>query len=100
MTANVRDLAGRVLILATSARQAQDQIAIDPQLDGRALAKRSIQMTGLSTKGSINKATGKVEEGLGKLTDDPSLRAKGKAKQIKGGAQQGLGKLQDVTRPR
>jgi uncharacterized protein YjbJ (UPF0337 family) len=57
-------------------------------------------MTGLSTKGAINKATGKVEEGFGKLTDDPSLRAKGKAKQIKGGAQQGLGKLQDVTRPR
>jgi uncharacterized protein YjbJ (UPF0337 family) len=39
-------------------------------------------MTGMRTKGSINKATGKVEEGLG------------------GSAQQGVGNVQDAARPR
>jgi len=55
-------------------------------------------MTGERTKGSINKATGKAQEGLGKLTGDKSQQAKGKAKQIQGSAQQGLGNLQDITR--
>jgi uncharacterized protein YjbJ (UPF0337 family) len=57
-------------------------------------------MTGERTKGSINKATGKAEEGLGKLTGDHSQQAKGKAKQIQGSAQQGLGNVQDAARPR
>ena len=57
-------------------------------------------MTGMRTKGSINKATGKAEEGLGRLTGDRSQQAKGKVKQIKGSAQQGLGNVQDAAKPR
>jgi uncharacterized protein YjbJ (UPF0337 family) len=57
-------------------------------------------MTGMRTKGSINKATGKAEEGLGKVTGDHSQEAKGKAKQIQGSAQQGVANVQDATRPR
>jgi uncharacterized protein YjbJ (UPF0337 family) len=57
-------------------------------------------MTGQHTKGSINKAAGKVEEGFGKLTGDRSQQAKGKAKQIQGSVQQGVGNLQDAARPR
>jgi uncharacterized protein YjbJ (UPF0337 family) len=56
-------------------------------------------MTGERTKGSINKATGKAQEGLGKLTGDRSQQAKGKAKQIQGSVQQGIGNVQDVNRP-
>ena len=52
------------------------------------------------TKGSVNKATGKAQEELGKLTGNESQQDKGKAKQIKGSAQQGLGNIQDVLRPR
>lgn len=57
-------------------------------------------MTEMRSKGTFNKATGKVEEDLGKLTGDPTQEAKGKVKQIKGGAQQGIGRAQDATRPR
>jgi uncharacterized protein YjbJ (UPF0337 family) len=38
-------------------------------------------MTGEYNKGTVNKAKGKVEEGLGKLTGNTSQQAKGKAKQ-------------------
>ena len=55
-------------------------------------------MTGERTKGTANKVTGKVEEGLGKLTGDRSQQAKGKAKQIHGSAQQGLANAQDAVR--
>jgi uncharacterized protein YjbJ (UPF0337 family) len=55
-------------------------------------------MTDLHTKGAINKAKGKVEEGLGKLTGDRHEEAKGKVKQVQGSAEQSLGDLQDATR--
>lgn len=55
-------------------------------------------MTGERTKGTVNKVTGKVEEGLGKLTGDRSQQAKGKVKQIHGSAQQGLANAQDAVR--
>jgi len=50
-------------------------------------------------KGTVNKATGKVQEGLGKLTGNRREQAKGKAKQLQGSAQQGLGNIQDAARP-
>lgn len=57
-------------------------------------------MTDQHTKGAINKAEGKVEEGVGKLTGDRKMQAKGKAKQVQGSAQQGLGHIQDaIKRP-
>jgi uncharacterized protein YjbJ (UPF0337 family) len=57
-------------------------------------------MTDQDTKGAISKATGKVEEGLGKLTGDRREQAKGKAKQLQGSAQRGLGQIQDAARRR
>lgn len=55
-------------------------------------------MTDEHTKGTANKAQGKVEEELGKLTGDRRQQAKGKARQVQGSAQQGLGKIQDAVR--
>ena len=55
-------------------------------------------MTDEHTKGDINKAKGKVEEGIGKLTGDRKEEDKGKAKQVRGSAQQSLGDIQDVVR--
>jgi uncharacterized protein YjbJ (UPF0337 family) len=51
-------------------------------------------------KGTANKAQGKVQEALGKLTGDTHEQAKGKAKQIQGAAQVGLGNVQDAARRR
>ena len=51
-------------------------------------------------KGTANKALGKVQEGLGKVTGDTHQQAKGKARQIQGSAQKGLGNLQDAAKPR
>ena len=58
-------------------------------------------MTAERTKGTISKALGKVEEGLGTLTGDKKLQARGKVKQVQGAAQKGLGDIQNaVRRPR
>ena len=60
-----------------------------------------VDMTAERTKGTISKALGKVEEGLGTLTGDKKLQARGKVKQVQGAAQKGLGDIQDaVRRPR
>ena len=55
-------------------------------------------MTGERTKGTVNKVTGRVEEGLGKLTGNRTQQATGKAKQIKGSAQQGVANIQDAAK--
>lgn len=55
-------------------------------------------MTDEHSKGSINKAQGKLLAGLGKLTGNRTMQAKGKAKQAQGDAQHGLGKIQDAIR--
>jgi uncharacterized protein YjbJ (UPF0337 family) len=57
-------------------------------------------MTGLRTKGTVNKVTGRVEEGLGKLTGNRAQQSTGKTKQYKGAAQQGVANLQDAAKPR
>ena len=49
-------------------------------------------------KGTVNKAQGRVQEGLGKLAGDRSQQAKGEAKQVQGSAQQGLGDVQDAVK--
>jgi uncharacterized protein YjbJ (UPF0337 family) len=59
---------------------------------------RSIEMTDEHTKGDINKAKGKVDEGIRKLTGDRKGQIKGKAKQVQGSAQQTLGDIQDIAR--
>lgn len=55
-------------------------------------------MTDEHVKGTLNKARGKVEEGVGKLTGNRPAQAKGKARQIQGDAQSGLGDVQDKLR--
>ena len=55
-------------------------------------------MTDQDTKGAISKATGKVEEGLGRLTGDRHEQAKGKVRQVQSSAQHGLGRIQDTVR--
>ena len=55
-------------------------------------------MTDQHTKGSISKAQGKVEEGLGKVTGDEPKQARGKIRQVQGEVQQGLGDVQDTIR--
>jgi uncharacterized protein YjbJ (UPF0337 family) len=50
------------------------------------------------TKGTVNKARGRVEEGLGKLTGDRKQQVKGKARQVQGSLQQGLGDVQGAVR--
>jgi uncharacterized protein YjbJ (UPF0337 family) len=55
-------------------------------------------MTDLRAKGTVNKAEGQVEEGLGKLTGDRHEEAKGKVKQVQGSAQQGVADIQDAGR--
>ena len=55
-------------------------------------------MTDEHTKGTVSKAKGRVEEGLGKLTGSRQQQAKGKAKQVQGSVQHGLGDVQDAVR--
>jgi len=54
-------------------------------------------MTDEHTKGTISKATGEVEEGLGKLTGNKEQELHGKAKQVQGAGQEALGDIQDVV---
>jgi uncharacterized protein YjbJ (UPF0337 family) len=61
-------------------------------------AEGMIDMTDEHTKGAISKATGTIEEGLGKLTGDKEAQVHGKAKQLQGDAQKGLGDVQDALR--
>lgn len=55
-------------------------------------------MSDEQTKGAINKATGSVEETVGKLTGDKESELHGKAKQVQGEAQKALGGLQDALK--
>jgi uncharacterized protein YjbJ (UPF0337 family) len=49
-------------------------------------------------KGTLSKAQGKVEEGLGKVTGNKQEQARGKARHVQGDAQKGLGDIQDAVR--
>jgi uncharacterized protein YjbJ (UPF0337 family) len=49
-------------------------------------------------KGTLSKAQGKVEEGLGKVTGNKQEQARGKGRQVQGNAQKGLGDIQDAVR--
>ncbi len=57
-----------------------------------------IDMTDEHTKGTVSKATGTIEEGLGKVTGDKEAQVHGKAKQVQGDAQKSLGDVQDAIR--
>jgi uncharacterized protein YjbJ (UPF0337 family) len=55
-------------------------------------------MTEEQTKGTINKARGRVEAAVGKLTGNRRQQVLGKARQVKGGAQVALGDLQQAPK--
>jgi uncharacterized protein YjbJ (UPF0337 family) len=49
-------------------------------------------------KGALKQAQGKVMEGAGKATDDPTLQVKGKVKHAEGTIQETFGKAKDALR--
>ena len=49
-------------------------------------------------KGTLSKAQGKVEEGLGKVTGNKQEQVRGKGRQVQGSAQKGLGDVQGAIR--
>ena len=55
-------------------------------------------MSDEQVKGTLSKAQGKVEEGLGKVTGNKQEQGRGKARQVQGDAQKGLGDIQDAVR--
>ncbi len=55
------------------------------------------QGTADSLKGNIKEATGKAQEGLGKVTGNRDMEAEGKDKQLEGNVQQGMGKVERKT---
>lgn len=56
--------------------------------DDRDLGQRGDENAG---KGSMDKVTGKVQEGWGKLTGDPKTEAEGKMRQASGNVREGVG---------
>ena len=54
-------------------------------------------MTDEHVKGTLNKARGNVEEGLGKVTGSKQEQVRGKARQVQGDGQKGLGDIQDAV---
>ena len=49
-----------------------------------------------TAKGTLDKVTGKIKEGIGNLTNDEELKQKGKLEQVKGSAEQSLGNAKDA----
>jgi uncharacterized protein YjbJ (UPF0337 family) len=52
-------------------------------------------MNKLEVEGTLDKATGKLKEVAGKVTNSPSTVAAGKAEQLKGEAKKQVGHVQD-----
>ena len=59
---------------------------------------RNDDVTDEHIKGTITKAEGKIEEGLGKLAGNKEQEAHGKIKQVQGDMQKSLGDIQDAVR--
>ena len=59
---------------------------------------RDIAMSDEHVKGTLNKARGKAEQGLGKVTGNKQEQVRGKARQVQGSAQKGLGDIQEAVR--
>ena len=53
-----------------------------------------------TTEGKVDRATGKLKEGLGKATDNESLEQEGKNDQAKGHIKEGVGNFKDAVRDR
>jgi uncharacterized protein YjbJ (UPF0337 family) len=93
MTWRGRD--GTLAVASTLGRERSAEAEHPRDTDGP--RRRTIDMTDEHTKGTISKATGDVEEGLGKLTGNKEQELHGKAKQVQGAGQEALGDIQDVV---
>jgi uncharacterized protein YjbJ (UPF0337 family) len=51
-----------------------------------------------TTEGKVDRATGKLKEGVGKATDNESLEQEGKNEQAKGHVKEGVAKFKDAIR--
>ncbi len=51
------------------------------------------------TRGAANDLSGKIKEGMGKLTGDKSLESEGHMDQAKGKAQKAMGDVKDALNP-
>lgn len=60
-------------------------------LEDDRLERRGVQHT---ASGKSDELAGKVERGLGDLTDNKRLAAKGRARELKGKAKKGLGRAE------
>lgn len=49
-------------------------------------------------KGAVEKASGAIKEGVGKMTGDASLQAKGKIEKVKGEAREKLGDVKKALK--
>lgn len=49
-------------------------------------------------KGAADKASGAIKEGIGKATDDSSMKAKGKMDKAKGHARDAMGDAKDALK--
>ena len=49
-------------------------------------------------KGMANQAAGNVKQAVGKMTDNPKLKAEGLVQEGKGDAQQAVGKAKDAVK--
>lgn len=57
-----------------------------------------IRMAREHTEGNVDKATGKVKEGLGKASGDRQMEEEGKGDQAKGDVKKGLGSIKDAIK--
>jgi uncharacterized protein YjbJ (UPF0337 family) len=83
-----------VMGAAIALRRTEPAVPIGEQADTS--ADGLIDPTDEHTTGAISKATGTIEEGLGKLTGDKEQQVHGKFKEVQGDAQKTLGDVQDA----
>ena len=50
------------------------------------------------TEGNVDKASGKIKEGVGRATGDRDMEAEGHAEQAKGGIKKAVGDVKDAVR--
>lgn len=65
-----------------------DNLRDDNYQDDRDLGQRGDENV---AKGGLDKVTGKVQEGWGKLTGNPQTEAEGKMRQVGGNVREGVG---------
>lgn len=68
-----------------------DNMNTDTDMDNRDLGQQGLEHQG---QGNLDQLSGKVQEGMGKLTGDKGQEMQGKMKQGKGGLEDDLGQAE------